>query len=152
MSVGESASNNKSSGVSIKDALLRAGVMLVVFFALSLYLYLVQLAYDDASKCNAPFRKAILFSMTIFGAGLIWDVAKHLAFLKIDNLKIFVGSLGKAAIWGLLYIVSSGITYALTNVWSGWGTIFIMIPLFGTLVFCALCITATTDAINSALE
>ncbi|MYM33415.1 hypothetical protein GTP38_03575 [Duganella sp. FT94W] len=148
----ENSPNEEYTKINLKEILLRGAVMLFIFILLSLYLYLIQSAYDEAAKKNEVIKKLFLFSSTIFGAGLIWDVSKHIALLKIENLKKFIQSLKFSAIWGLLYLAMATLTYATTNVLAGWLTIFSLFFLFAALVFCALCINSITQAIDQAME
>ena len=59
---------------------------LLIFIIFSLYVWLVQIAYEQAT---AGYKKALFFSLGVFGAGLSYDCAKKILFLLPSQYKQF---------------------------------------------------------------
>jgi hypothetical protein len=128
--------NQGKKSISLKELLIRGLALLLVFFILALYLYLIQGAYEHAPE--KTFVRAAYFAATIFGAGLIWDVSKHVAQLEYSNLTGFLHSLWKSAGYLICYAVFFIITYALTNIWAGPQSFLIPFTALAAAGFCIL--------------
>lgn len=61
---------------------------LLIFFIFSLYVWLVQIHYEQAT---AGYEKALYFSLGVFGAGFSYDCAKKIFFLLPSQFKQFWG-------------------------------------------------------------
>ena len=132
----------------MKKLLLRAAALIFMFVLLVGYLYLIQLELDSAAK--GSWRRAGLFALTIFGAGLIWDVSKHVAQLEFDSLTGFLKAFLKSLLYLGLYAASALTTYALTNVWAGPQTVLSPFVAVVAAFSCYLCIREGSKAIEHA--
>lgn len=128
--------NPEKKSMSFIVLLVRGVALLLVFCILALYLYLIQRAYENAPA--KTLARAAYFAATIFGAGLIWDVSKHVAQLKYNSLKGFFLSLWKSFAYLFLYALLFFITYALGNIWAGPQTVLMPFTALAAAVFCIL--------------
>ena len=133
-----------------RDLLLRVTAFIIVFAILVLYLYGIQLAYEVPKQ--HPLAKAALFSGVVMGSGLCWDVTKHVAKLKSNQLRRFLTTLGKTFLFTTLYVVLLTIAYLLLGPWAGPQTIASPIIAILSIFFCVKANLAFGEAIDAALK
>jgi hypothetical protein len=143
---------NKTSNSSIPkkisylELFIRFSGLVVVFFILVCYLYLVQTQYDHAEE--GSWNRTFYFGLTILGAGLTWDVSKHVATLPIENLGSFLCDLGKFFGWLIIYFSFGLLTIALITTLAH--KLFIVIAFIAALSSALFCIFAGIRSIEHA--
>jgi len=145
--VSESESYEIRLREPLKYILVRAAALVSVFLLLALYLYLIQISYEKSLERS--FSRALYFAATIFGAGLIWDVSKHIAQLPIGNLVAFLKNVICSIFFMFSHYVYMGITYLLTSTWAGIPTVVTPITAILGVAFYFASLNRLTAAVES---
>ncbi|MFI8737244.1 hypothetical protein ACIGKM_15145 [Ectopseudomonas toyotomiensis] len=87
--------NTVQTKISFPLYLLQIATSSLILFIFSLYVWLLQINYD---KSIAGYKKALFFSLIIFGAGFSYDYAKKILFLKQETFRKFGKNLFESAI------------------------------------------------------
>lgn len=133
---------------SVRELLIRSVGLIGVFFILVLYLYLVQTQYDHAEE--GSWNRRFYFGLTILGAGLTWDLSKHVATLPIKNLTNFLYDLGKCIFWLALYFLFGLLAVTLNTTPVGSSLELTALTFLAALISALLCIFAGIRAIEHA--
>ena len=115
-------SDHPESRVSLSVG--RALTVLFLFAFLGMYLWGIQLAYDNA---RLGITRALLFSLIIFGGGLSWDVLKEIARLPDERMKVFAEAMRKTLLWMFIYATCFVIGFKVLGEWAGLQTIGVLV-------------------------
>lgn len=121
--------------------ILTAGL---IFFMFSLYVWLIQNAYNEEIP---KYMKAILFSLTILFGGFSYDCAKKIILMEHRLFLVFINQLAEGVVYLIAMILLCILSATATNfeyVAAGW-------IAFGLAIACTIpLIVGFTSAIETA--
>jgi hypothetical protein len=116
----------------------------LVLFIFSLYVWLLQLNYD---KSITGYKKALFFSLIIFGAGFSYDCAKRILFLKQEIFRKF----GENLLESIVQILAISLLGAASITFTSMGFVIAGQALYvATLGWTLLVVNSLVKAIETA--
>ena len=140
-------------------ALGRTASLFGLYLFFGTYIFGVQVMYDQVTKSAElahTFRLGVLriflFTLVVFGAGLAWDVMKHMAYLSYPKLKVFNVGMSECLAYLAGYIALGSCAWLVMGPLAGPLTIGVLIYAGSSIYFLYTAITVFDDAVKSTLD
>lgn len=125
---------------------------LVIFIPFGVYVYAIQVAYDNTQIKTEPLNKAGLFLLALVAGSVMYDFAKHALFMRQRQFDKFFSKLMEtwlAIIVLVIFCIASAVLLHYREIFPLWLGATVYAVALGTT---AWVVTATTAAIEAATK
>lgn len=125
---------------------------LVIFIPFGIYVYAIQVAYDNTQIKTEPLSKASLFLVALVAGSVTYDFAKHVLFMKQRQFEKFFSKLMEtwvAIIFLIFFCVMSVVFLHFKDIFPLWlgATVYAV-----ALVMTVWVITSASAAMEAAIK
>jgi hypothetical protein len=125
---------------------------LFIFIPFGIYVYAIQVAYDNTKIEKAPLDKATLFLLALVAGSVTYDFAKHALFMRQRQFEMFFSKLMEtwvAIVVLVIFCIASALLLHYKDIFPLWLGATVYAGALGTT---AWVVTSATAAIEAATK